>query len=333
MSSLISKKPRGWRNVANANGAVLTNNGQIRIDLNKDFLVSRHKVHVDIAQAFTGVPTSSDVRRAFSKLELVSNEGTIFTSDFAQFYDMQRFASLASSPKITLAAAAKASFAFNLPYANAKAHADLATALQSANFSTLALVLTVSPDASNCFIGGTVPLAAAYTVAVDSQEHAQAGFTGGNANDRNAIKFGHARHYFKAMDEKSSASAAASNQELKLETGGRTRWVILQTYDTTGAIPVLANGILDKVNLSFGGHDYFVNVAGKTIQQENVDERNFDQTGVYVLDMGDDQAAWLPMVNINEVKLRYSTLGTAPAGWKVTCAQDFTVGLDNLGVR
>lgn len=336
--SLISKSPHGRRNVANGSGAVLTNNGQIRLDLNKDFLVARHQVNIHVSQTWgTNAPSSSDVRRFFSKIELVSNEGSIFTSDFAQFYDLMRFNGLSSAPVVVPGAgggaAATADFSFNMHHAMAKSHADLLTALQSSGFSTLALVLTVSADAANGFIGGTGTVgAAAYTVTVNSVELPSSTFSGHTPNERAAIKFGKARHWLAALDEKASASAAASNQEVKLTTGGRVRYIALHSYDTTGAIPTLVNGIVDKISLAVNNSIYFNNVAFKDIQQENIDERAFNQTGVAILDMGDDPKGWIPLEGLNEVKLQYSTLGTAPAGWKVRCAQDYATGLKELGL-
>lgn len=334
----IIKSPRGRRNIANKTGAVLTDNGQIRIPLNKDFLVARHAVNVAVSQTWgTLAPTSSDVRRFFSKVELISNKGSIFTCDFHQLYDLMRYAGQGSSPVVALGAgggaAATATFSFSLHHAMLHAYLDLLTALQSSEFSTLDLVLTVSPDASNGFIGGTGAVgAAAYTVGVDSIELPSPVFSAHDPAGRAAIKFGKARHWIKAMDEKSSASAAASNQEVKLETGGRVRFVLLHSYDTTGAIPTLANGIVDKISLAVNGVDYFNNVAARDIQQDNIDERGLILTGAILLDMGDDPKGWIPMEALNEVKLKYSTLGTAPAGWKVRCAMDFATQLKELGV-
>lgn len=332
--SILSKPPRGRRNIANATGAVLTNGGQIKIPLNKDFLVADHAVNVAVSQTWgTNAPSSSDVRRFFSRLELTSNEGTIYSADFHQVYDQARFTELASSPVVALGAgggaAATATFGFNLHHVNDEATLDLLTALQTANFSTLELVLTVAPDASNGFIGGTGTVgAAAYTVAVDACEYP--GLSGRSAEERKGIAYGKARHSFKQMQEKTGVNAA-SNQELLLETGNKTRFLFLHSYNTTAAIPVLANGIVDKISLSIGGQDYMGTVAFRDLQQENIGQRGFNQTGVAVLDMGDDPAGWIPLENVNEAKLRYSTLGTAPATWKVTVGQDMSNNLAAAG--
>jgi len=321
MNSIISKPPRCSRNVANVSGAVLTNNGQIKLDLNKDFLTAEHLINIAVSQAFTGVPTSSDVRRFFSKIELVTDQGTIFSCDFHQFYDGMRFTEQASFPAIVLAAASTAYFSIAMHHANHESITDLLTSLRTADFSTISIILTVSADAANGFIGGTVPLAASYQVSVDSIE--LPGLVG-------VAPYGQARHNLKQMKEVSSASVAVTNEEVVLKTGGRTRFILLHSYNTTGAIPLLANGIIDKVNLAFGGVTYLKNKDFRSIQQENIAKRNFNQAGVAVIDLGKNPKGWLPMENINEVKLEYSTLGTKPAGWKVTVAQDWTDGLAAL---
>jgi len=321
MNSIIPKTPRCSRNVANVSGAVLTNTGQIKLDVNKDFLTAEHLINVAVSQNFTGVPTASDVRRFFSKIEFVTDQGTSVSCDFHQFYDAMRFTDEASAPAVVLAAASKANFSIALHHANHDSLLDMLTALDTKDFSTLSIILTVSPDDKNGFIGGTVPLAAAYQVSVDSIEFP--GMTG-------VAPFGKARHNLKQMKEVSSASAAVTQEEVVLKTGGRTRFIVLHSYDTTGAIPTLANGIIDKVNLAFGGVTYLKNKDFKAIQQENVAKRNFNQVGVAIIDFGKNPKGWLPMENVNEVKLEYSTLGTKPAGWKVTVAQDWTEGLAAL---
>lgn len=335
--SIIPKPAVSRRNVANANGAVLTNGGQIRIPLNKDFLAVMHRLNVSVSQTWgTNAPSSSDVRRFFSRIELVSNEGSHYSSDFHQFYDAMRYTERASAPVVALGAgggaAATAKFSVNMHHAMHATLADLVTALQTSGFSTLDLVLTISPDASNGFIGGTgVVGAAAYTVGVDSIELPD--MSGQTKEQRDGIVFGKARHYLKSMKEVASASAAVSNEEVVLKTGGKTRFIFLHSYNTTGAIPTLANGIIDKITLDFGGRTYFGSIEATSIQQENVAVRDFNQTGVYVIDMGKNPKGWLDMENVNEIKLLYSTLSTKPAGWKVTVAQDWVERLSAAGIK
>ncbi len=330
--SIFSKMPHGRRNVANGNGATNVANGQISLDLNKDFLTEEHIVTLSIAQAFTGAPTSSDVRRFFSKLEIASNEGTIFTAGFDQIYDLMRFAEMASAPQIVLGMAATANFSFTLHHSNDRATLDLLTALQTANFSTLRLILTIAPDASNGFIGGTGPGVATYQVAVDTEEIPDPAFSGRSPVDRQKITYGKARHWCKAMQEVDSNSTAATTQNILLECGGRVRFIAFHTYNTTGALPVLANGIVNTVSLSSNGVDYAVNKSFLALQQANLAKRNFNQVGVAVLDMGDDPKGWIPLENVNTAKLVYTTLAGTPAGWTVKVCQDHTTGLPALGV-
>lgn len=335
--SIIPKMPHSRRNVANGTGGYTTQNGQVKLELNKDFLTSDHRISVLVAQVFaTTAPNAFDVRRFFSKIELQSNEGTIFSSAFDQFYDAMRYLELASAPVnyagVAAGAAATSSFSFNMHHANDQATLDLLTALQTADFSTLSLVLTCAPDANNGFIGGVAPAAANFTVGVDTHEYQDSAFSGDSAAQRKTINYGKARHHFKSMDEKSSASAAASNQEVQLDTGGRTRFLFLHSYNTTSGVNVLANGVVNQITLNVNGKNVLQGVQFANIQQENVAKRGFNQAGIAVLDMGDDPKGWIRMEDVNTVKLQYSTLGTAPAGWLVRVAQDYTTGLAALGV-
>lgn len=338
MTSIIKKLPSGRRNVANGSGTASSNNGQIKVDLNKDFLTSEHSVSVAVSQTFgTLAPTSSDVRRFFSKLELVTNEGTIFTAPFDLVYDIMRFTELSSAPIIAPGAgggaAATAGFSFNLHHAMDEAHTDLMTALQTANFSTIALVLTVAADNNNGFIGGTGTLGVAnYTVSVDAYQLADQKFSGRSAADRASILYGKARHWFKAMSEKSAAVSAASQQEVLLDTGNRTRFISMHTYNTTSGVNVLTDSIVDKVSLNVNGVDYLANASFANQRQRNIGDRGFNQVGVAIFDFGEDPAGWIPLEHVNTAKLLYSTLGTAPAGWLVRVGQDYATGLEALGL-
>lgn len=335
--SIISKPPRSRRAIASGSGTTATNGGVIKIDLDKSFLTEEYSMDVAVSQTWgTNPPSSSDIRRMFSKFELVSSTfGTVYSCDFHQLVDQAKFTESSASPVVTLGAgggaAATARFSVDCHAENDSSLLDLLTALQASEHGSLYMQLTISPDAANMFIGGSGAVGvAAVTVLVDAKEYR--GYSGKNIRAGSFV-FGKAKHVFKRMEEKSSASAAASNQEIMLETGGKLRFLFLHSYNTTGTIPTLANGIIDTISLDIGGVDYFKNCAAASLQQDNVGSRGFNQTGVTVLDFGDDPTGWPDMAGMTEVKLKYSTLGTAPAGWKVTCVQDFTVGLEKAIAR
>lgn len=321
--------PAGNRSVASGSGASNTNNGQIRLELNRDFFCEEHKLNIDLSQTWgTNAPTAFEARRAFSKFELVSSDGVLYSADFHQTYDQARYAETSASPVVAYGAgggaAAKASFAVDVHHFMDEAFLGVLSGLQTADFSTLSIILTIAAKDQGAFSGGTGTIGEmSATVTVESVEYP--GMTGDKAS-RMAMAWGKARHMFKAMQEKTGTNSA-SNQEVMLETGNKTRFLFLHSYDTTGAYPVLADGILDKMNLSVKGVDYLQNISCKSIQQGNVHRRGFNVTGVAVIDFGDDPLGWLPLEDVAEVKLKYSTLSTAPATWKVTLAQDMCVGL------
>ncbi len=330
--SIMQKMPHGRVNVGNANGGYAIANGQIKIELNKDFFVPDHRVTVAVSQVFaTTAPNASDVRRFFSQIQLNSNEGVIFTAPFDMFYDMMRYLENASAPAIYFGVAAGAPatalFSFNMHHANFRAALDLLTGLQTANFSTLNLTLSVNPDNANGFLGGVGPAAATYQVAVDAVQIADPAFSGTDANSRKAIVYGKARHHYKAMAQKVNVAGGVSPQELLLDTGGKTRFITFHSYTAAG---VLANGIIDTINLSAGGVDYMNNVSFAALQQENIAERGFNQVGFACFDLGDDSKAWIPMKDLNSCKLKYSTLAGAPAGCIINVGQDYSIGLEAL---
>lgn len=331
MGSILRKTPHARRKIAAATGAVLTNAGQIKIDLNKDFLVAEHILNIAVSQTWgTNAPTSCDVRRFFTKAEVVTSDGVLFSCDFHQLYDLARFTEAASAPVFTAGAgggaAATVTFSVDLHHINDECLYDLWTALRTADLSSASVVLTIAADASNGFIGGTGTAGAAgYTVTVD--QRAIPGLSGKSREDRDAIRFGLAKHKINHLAE-IIGGAAATQQNITLKTGNRARFLILHTYSITGG--ALANGIIDTLSLSFGGVDYLQNVKAVDLQQENIKNRSFAQTGVIVVDMGDDPHGWLPLEGLAEAKLQVTTLATAPASWRVTCAQDYTEGLENF---
>jgi len=330
MSSILRKPPRSRRFIAAGSGAVLTNAGQIKIDLNRDMLVDEHKLNVAISQTFgTNAPTSFDPRRTFTKIELVTSVGVLYSCDFHQFYDQARFFEAATLPVTVFGAgggaAATASYTIDMHHENDECLYDLWTALRTADLSSISLVLTLAADASNGFIGGTGTIgAAAVTVTVDQQSFPA--LSGKSVADRNAIGYGNAMHKLSHIQE-IIGGASVTSQNVALRCGNRTRAIILHMWSITGS--TLANGIVDAVTLSFGGVDYFLNIKAPNIQQANIKDRGFNQAGVVVLDFGDDPTGWLPLEGMAEAKLQITTLASAPPSWRVTVAQDYTEGLKN----
>lgn len=332
--TIISKPPRSRRLVVTKTGSTDSNNGIIQIELPKVRLVSEWILDILLFQTWgTNPPSSSDVRRAFSKVELVSDTlGTLMSCDFHQAYDSARYNENSPVPVVAYGAgsgaAATARFQYDLHAIMDGATLDLLTALQTSEHGSLTLELTLASKANGPFIGGT-GTAGEIGATISVKEHGYPALTGKNIRSGNFV-YGRAFHEQKALEEKTGAAAAASDQEVKLLGGKKMRQLLIHTYDTTTpAIPVLANGILDKIqSLEISGVEYAFNISAEALQQENISDRNFNQAGVYMVNFGDDPAGWPMIAKGEEVVFKFAKRAASPAGWKITVLQDSAVNLN-----
>lgn len=312
-TSRYSKKTQAIRRVAT--GAAV-GGASMRLQLNRDWLVAEHKVNVQVSQVYAGGdPTSVDVRDFISTVSLETSDGRRVFLTGAQAYDLGRFTESASNVVSDLTVAS-ASWAFEIHHENDGALLDLLTALRSNEFTTIDLVLTFAADAANGFKGGIAPAAAAYNVQVESYDREML------TDEQFGSLLGVAKHYQASIG--AAAGAAAGQQaDVQLVTGNRSRFLTMHAYDTTGAVPVLADGIIGNVRVNINGRDYRV-TDGVAIQQDNVAKRGFDQVGVYVVDFGDDENGFLDLSAINQARIQWDVAAGAPAGWAVDFAQDYT---------
>lgn len=326
MNSLFAKKQKQRRQVAVGSGATNLALGLISLPLDRAFLTSELIIGLSFSQTWgANAPTSFDMRRAFTKIELLSSLGTLFSCSWSAFYDLMRITESQATPLTAFGAgggaAATASGATDLHFELDGCGMDVLTMLDAAKLSSLTLQLTVSPDASNAFIGGTGAVGVtAVNVTVEAEEYP---LMAGVAPFASAVQF------IRDMKE-NTGTAAAGNYEVPLQCGNRTRFVLLQAFDTTGTIPALSDAILDKVTLKVGQFEYMGNVTARMIRSKNDAVRGFNQVGCYLVDLGDDVAAFADFEHVQSAKLQYSTLSTAPATWKVTATQVYVEGLEEL---
>lgn len=307
------KRTKAIRTVATGTGA---SGGTTRLALNRDWLVAEHKINIGVSQANGGTdPTSVDVRDFIATVSLETSDGRRVFLTGAQAYDLGRFTEDASSVVNTLGATSTSQFAFDLHHENDAALLDLLTALRSNEFSTVDLVLTFNAAGADGFKGGTVPSAAAYTIAVMSEDYEML------TEIQFGALLGSAKHYQEKLGSK-VGTAAGSQPDIDLITGNLTRFIALHAYDTSGAVATLANTIVGDLRLNINGRDMRV-MTGREVQCGNVAARGFDQTGVFVLDFGDDENGWLDLRNVQQAKLQWSASTGVPAGFRVDVAQDF----------
>lgn len=321
-SSLFVKKQKQARLVASGSGTTATNLGKISLDLDRAFLTSELVIGLAVSQGFAVAPSSSDVRRLFSKIELVSSRGTEFSCSWSSFYDLMRVTESSAAPIVVLGTTSTMKAITDLHFELDGCGMDVLTMVDAAELSSFKLELHISPDAANCFIGGTTPAVANISVTVVAEEYPLM---------KGVHPFASCAQSVKAMTE-NSGGAAATNKEVKLDTGNRTRFILLQAFDTTGAVPTLSDSILDAVTFEPEGFRYFSNVPASTIRAQNAAKRSFNQVGCVLLDAGDEVQGFYDLEAVTAAKLKYSTLTGAPASWTVTATQVYVNGLGAINL-
>lgn len=313
-TSRYSKKTAAVRRVA---AGTAVGGAQLRLQLNRDWLVSEHKINIQVAQAYAGVvPASVDVRDFIQTIALETSDGRRVFLTGPQAYDLGRFTEDASNVVSVLGAASSASWAFELHHENDGALLDLLTALRSNEFTTIDAVITFATDALNGFKGGTLPGVATYQVQVESYDREML------TDVQFGSLLGVAKHYAVSIGQATGA-AAGQQADVQLITGNRMRFLGLHAYNTTGAVDVLSDAVIGNVRININGRDYRV-TDGASIRQDNVAKRGFGQVGVYFVDFGDDEQGFLDLSAVNQARLQWDVLAGAPAGWRVDFCQDYT---------
>lgn len=300
--------------------------GQIRIPLKKESLIAEHKIRVQASQAYTGVPTSSDVRRFITNAAIETSNGRrIFLTGF-QVYDLGRFTENAPISNVVLAATSTADFDFDIHHENDEALLDMLAAIPAGKLTTFDLVLDMAPDASNGFLGGTVPLVTTYTVTArsygfpgmlngmraDGLEHGESDFVGS------------LRHMAERVLQPGTAGAGTT-YDLRLIAGNKARFLMVHAFDTTVVgIQTPSDAVLSDMRLVVNGQEISISTFAE-LRKENAHIRGFNVLGCAVIDFGDDENGWLDLRNVNEPKLTVTIATGAPASYLITLAQDYSV--------
>lgn len=312
-TSKFTKRTKAIRRIVTGTAA---SGETLRLQMNRDWLISEHKLNFAVSQTNAGTdPTSVDVRDFVSTVSVETSDGRRVFLTGPQAYDLARFTESASAVTSSLGATSTASWSMEIHYENDAALLDLLTALRSNELTTLDIVITFAAAGADGFKGGTAAAAAAYTVSAESYDYEMLAET----------QFGFPLGSFKHFSEKQTknGTAAGNQPDWDLVTGNSTRFIMLHTYDTSGAVPTLSDAILGNVTLNINGRDYRV-TNGADIQQDNVARRGFDQTGVYVIDFGDDEVGFLNLENVKQARLQWEVATGAPAAYRVDLAQDYT---------
>lgn len=308
-------------------GASNINGGIITIPLDLTWLVESTRVMVSVAQSFTGVPTSYDVRRFFKKVQFVVSDGDGFKLNFHACYDLSRLAEMVVAPVVTLGAASTAKFSFAFHHAMNASINGMITSLLSGKYSNLAIEITLADDATNGFIGGTVPTVATYGIEVYPSEYRN--MTPHNRASQ-AEGWGCAVH--DAVQLSSLAGGVSGiDQDVLLKPGNKTRYIIMHAFDAASngnlTDAVFANGA--NVSMEVNGYPIYDNTNLMYIREHVANKNNFVSAGVIVLDAGNDPLQWWDLRADKQPKIRINIPASAnlPAAWRLEIAQDYAVGL------
>jgi hypothetical protein len=328
--NLIRLGRRAFPRSKTGSGSTALNGGIIHMDLDRVWLVNQYQISVSIAQAFTGVPTSVDVRRFFSQMQLIVDKGDGQKMSFHAAYDLARINNQPPAPVNVLAAASTCNFVFEVNLQNDGAIGDIVTAALTGKYSTLALELTIAPDATNGFIGGTVPLVAQYQVEVMPREMRDQ--TPLQRDDMSS-GWGVAEHAAK-QQANVPVTVGGLEYDCVLTAGGKMRYVQMHGFDAASfgnlTDAIWNNGA--RISMEVDGFKYYDNTLVTAIKQSNVADHNVAPTGYVLLDFGDDPHGWQDQRNAKDIKFHLSLPASAnlPAAGRIEFCQDYTKGLENL---
>jgi len=329
---LIRKARQAFPRSKTGNGATNLQNGVIHIDLDRTWLLEKLAVVVTVTQGFTGAPTSSDVRRFFSQMQILVDQGNGMKANFAAAYDLFRLLKpQAPAPVVVLGAASSATFTFEINFAQLLAIGSLSTALLSGRYATLALELTVAPDANNGFIGGTVPQVAQYSV--ECMPFEMRDQTPASRGDQGS-GWGVAERVLK-QQANLPITQNGGEFDIILSSGGKTRFVVMHCFDaaTYGNLTdaIINNGA--RLSMELDGFKHYENTLLSAVKLVNIQDRGaMPATGVVLMDFGDDPKQWADMRRAKDIKFHLSVPASAnlPASGRIEICQDYTVGLERL---
>lgn len=300
---------------------------QIRIPLNKQSLVEEHIVRIQASQAYTGVPTSADVRRFIATLSVESSDGRRKFMTGYEAYDLARWTMNGDNPVTVLAATSTADFQFNLHHANNGTLFDMMSAIDAAKLNTFDLVIQFAPDTANGFIGGTTPLVTNYTVTVRNNNFP--GMLINPATGQLSTYVDALRHINETQTVQGASGGGTTAPLLRLTAGNKTRFIMIHAFNTTSGVAVPSDAIVSNLRLTINGQERKI-TDYITTQKLGMANRQFfvpgtQIPGLAVIDFGDDEAGWLDLRGVAEPYLSWDIAVGAPASWSVTFAQDYNI--------
>jgi hypothetical protein len=309
-TSRISNTERVIRIV---NTSVQVGAGQVRIPMTRDSLLDEISLNIAVSQAFTGVPTASDVRKVIKTISVETSDGRRhFASGFG-IVDLGRITEATYAPKVVLAATSTANFAIDVHFSNAGAILDLYAALPAYKLTQLDLVIDFTDGVTDPFFtGGTVPLTPTFTAVCESNDYpAMMGFEGE----------GRFKHYVEKQEQ--LVTVTGTQAPIRLSIGNATRFIMLHAFAVTAGVATPSDAIITNVRLTIAGKQRRI-TTWQNIQGDNQSERGLAVVGLAVLDWGDYESGFLDLHSVNEALLEYDVVALVGTSAKVTMHHDYT---------
>lgn len=280
-----------------------------RIALNKEGLLSEHRINVRVSQANTlNDPASCDVRKFIKNIELQTTDGKRFSGDGFLAYDLNRLTEKMAAPVIVLGATSTAEFSFELHHELDGALHDLITAIRGGLMGQLDLVIDWADDANNGFIGQTGAGVASYAASVTEKNYPAMVAVNGVGMLKQFVE-----------SQPANGTTTGRQGDMRLAGENSTRFVVVHAFDNATGLP--SDAVMDNVSIVIKGEEKRI-VTWREMRDAAA-ARDVDVIGLGLLDWGDDEAGFLDLMTVNDPRLQYVIAAGAPAAWRVHFGQVF----------
>lgn len=320
-ATVYDKPLKSYANADSVVHAPLSMSKTLRLTLDKNHFLTEHRLMFMVSQNYTVAPASFNVRQVIDRIQVRMKGGNLIDLDGYEFVNVGRMIEGAKYEQVSLAAPLSvAKFCVDLHYENPNAKHDLISGLRSNKLKTFELIITFTDTLG--FSGGTIAGMPNQQIALDvgSQYYEE-------YDDRADI--GIALH--KQESIRKTFEGAGVKDKIKLETIGVNRFLMLSFYTDNGNGTYTPNeSILKKVTFKIGdrmAREY----SAFSLKSDTHEKLNgFDQTGVYVIYFGDDDAGWPALQDKSEATLIVESEVGSPAKWVVSVLQDQTIDPQKL---
>jgi len=258
----------------------------LKFKLDREHFVKEHLLFLVVSQAFTGVPTSVREGKFIENIILKTDKRTLIDCSGKALYPLSRVTEAGIKSRVTLAATSVCTMGIDLHHILDGAKEDLATGLETSEYNQITLVVKLADDADNGFIGGTVPLAASYDLAVT--EKSIPGFTG----------FGIPQGYRTIQEADATVTKTGWQPKHYLETGVQMRFLQMQAETAAGLV---SDSLIDEIAFDVG-EGIERKISFQRLQMVNEGDRDLtlENTGLAYIDGGDELDTMIDLRSITK---------------------------------